>query len=112
MTDACADYRPYLAALADGEADLVPPGTAEHVQTCSDCAAELATHQLLSSKLRTAIKAPAAPLPMPPRRTLLVPLAAAAAVLAIAAGALFMTWPPTDPVASAVLVADRQPQFS
>ena len=111
MTDACSEFRPFLAALADGETALLPEGIEEHIGGCEDCAAELAAHRLLSSKLRAALPAPL-PVPMPRRRPWLAPAAAAAAVLAIAVGALVMTRPQPDLVATAVLVADRQPQYS
>lgn len=52
MIDPCALHRPYLAALADGEVDLVPEATRDHVSGCADCADEVAQHGLLGEKLR------------------------------------------------------------
>lgn len=131
MTDLHAEHRPYLAALADGERDLVPTATRAHVDGCDQCRAELEAHQLLGQRLRAAARVavssplsgegpfPAARGPLSPAsaaggvgRRLLFPLAAAAAVLAIAlGGAVVMTRPP-DPLAAAVLVASQQPEYA
>lgn len=48
----CSPHREYLAAVADGETDLVPLATLEHVKTCADCALEIYGHQILTSRLR------------------------------------------------------------
>lgn len=53
MTD-CLSHREFLAAIADGEVELVPTVTLEHVKDCPDCAREIRAHQLLSSRLREA----------------------------------------------------------
>ena len=112
--DLHADHRPYLAALADGELELVPEATRAHVAQCDQGQFEVEAHELLGNRLRAATRsaAPAAPARSGLGSRLLLPLAAAAAV-AIVAGGVFVGTRPHTPaeVASAVLVADRQPQF-
>lgn len=117
MTDVHAEHRPYLAALADGERDLVPASTRAHVEDCEQCRAELESHQLLSHKLRQAWTSPGTgevsrrSRDGGARGRLLVPLAAAAAVAIAIGGAVLATRPP-DALASAVLVASRQPEYT
>jgi hypothetical protein len=113
--DLHAEHRPYLAALADGELELVPAATRAHVAACVECGSELEAHRLLSSRLRAAARA-SAPLqlvPSAPRgRRLLLPLAAAAALVLVVGGVAFATRPQVPaPVTAAVLVAARQPQY-
>ena len=54
MSDRCATHRAYLAAVADGELELVPADSLEHVQECPDCRRELSTHRLLGERLHQA----------------------------------------------------------
>jgi hypothetical protein len=113
MTDVHATHRPFLAALADGELELVPAATREHVDECDQCHAELEAHELLGRRLRDAVRAgePAAT-GGGARSRFLVPLAAAAALVLVIAGAVLATRPSSpDPLAAAVLVASRQPQY-
>ena len=113
MSD-CGRHREFLAALADGETQLVPPATIEHVAGCVDCAAEIRAHRLLSSKLREASGRlhEAAPKRRPitiRRRSVAVIAAAAAVMLALVAGAVgwsLLSRP--DPVQAAV-TASTQP---
>lgn len=111
MTDPCAVHRPYLAAIADGELDLVPEATRDHVSTCPDCGFELRTHMLLGSRLREAALAERARIA--PRFGRLAPLAVAATLLVAVAGVELASHsaPVPLPVADAVLVADRQPAY-
>jgi hypothetical protein len=57
---ACEEHRPYLAAIADGERELVPASTVDHVRTCASCQREVDTHALLSQRLRSAVTSSAA----------------------------------------------------
>lgn len=114
MTDVHAEHRPYLAALADGEVELVPPGTRSHVEQCAECRTELEAHRLLGSRLRAAARAVGPARPAGAARVrLLLPLAAAAAV-AIVLGGIFLASRSAapDPLASAVLVADQRPEYA
>jgi hypothetical protein len=115
MTDLHAEHRPFLAAIADGELELVPAPTREHVAGCDQCHAEVEAHRLLGSRLRAAANAAEpVPLPAPPGRArLLLPLAAAAAVLLVIGGAALALRPTApDPLASAMLVASQAPEYS
>ena len=114
--DACSSHRPYLAALADGETNLVPAETVEHARDCPDCSREVAAHSLLGNRLRAAAQA------AEPRRAAgawagvggwrLFPIAVAAAVAVAIAGVELSSRAAPDPVlASAVLVANRQPEY-
>jgi hypothetical protein len=59
--NACDPHREFLAAVADGEHELVPAATLDHVKDCPDCTNEIRVHQLLTSKLRRAVEEPAHP---------------------------------------------------
>jgi len=60
--DPCAEHRPYIGALADGELELVPAPTRRHLAGCAECAAELEAHRLLTWRLQARLgEAPAAP---------------------------------------------------
>ena len=115
MIDQHAPHRPYLAALADGELELVPQATREHVEGCRECTFELQTHQLLATKLRAAAGSAAAAVPAVPlqgrRRRYFLPAAAAAALVLVAVGAQLTLRSGPDPLASAVQVANREPDF-
>jgi len=111
--DLHAEHRPYLAALADGELELVPAPTRDHVSDCDQCRSELEAHQLLGQRLRAASRA-AEPVALASRsRRFLLPLAAAAALAIVVGGAVLATRPATpDPLASAVLVANQSPEYT
>lgn len=113
MSD-CGPHREFLAALADGETELVPPATIDHVEQCADCSREIRVHRLLSSKLREASEQlnGAAPKRRPTtirRGRFGVIGAAAAVVLAVVSAAVgwsLLSRP--DPVQAAV-TASSQP---
>jgi hypothetical protein len=110
----CGPHREYLAALADGETELVPRATIDHIEQCADCSREIRVHRLLSSRLREAENQlnGAAPKrkPITIRRGRFGVIAAAAAVaVAVVAGAAgwsLLSRP--DPVQAAV-TASSQP---
>ena len=110
----CSTHREFLAAIADGETALVPPGTLDHVNHCVDCAREVRAHQLLASRLRQAGEHLAEA--EPKRRSISLaggrlPVIAAGVAGAILLGAAgigwFALWRP-DPVLAAV-TASSQP---
>ena len=104
---ACAPHRQFLAAIADGETALVPPATLEHVKDCAECAEEIRTHQLVTSRLRqaTALPEEAAPerrrISLVPRRLVTVAAAVAAAVVIAGTGFGLYALSRPDPVQGA-----------
>jgi hypothetical protein len=114
MTD-CAPHREFLAAIADGETELVPAATLEHVEQCVDCTGEIRSHQLLSARLREAgprleLAAPAVrtgALVVGRRRFIAAAAAGSVAIAAVAAAGWFGLSRP-DPV-QAALNASAQP---
>ena len=112
----CALHREYLGALADGETDLVPAATLEHLKQCRDCAAEIQAHRLLAAKLREALThvngAPSRHLPASTGRRRIGLVAGVAAVLAVAVVAagwsLFLR---PDPVEAAVFASSQPLQI-
>jgi hypothetical protein len=111
---ACAPHREFLAAIADGETDLVPAATLEHVKTCQDCTREIRTHQMLTSRLRESIeldgeattrRLPVGRLPVGLRA---IAAAVAAAILVAGAGVGWYVLSRPDPVQAAV-TASSQP---
>ena len=111
---ACARHREFLAAIADGETELVPAATLEHVNDCADCARDLRAHQLLTSKLRhvSDLEVEAAPgrrrIALPWGRLRVVTAGAAATILLAAGGAGWLVLSRPDPVQAAV-IASTQP---
>src|SRR5215472_12652028 len=112
----CAPHREFLAAIADGETELVPAATLAHVETCPDCAREIRAHRLLASRLRQA--SPQLAEPVPARRVGVVTagrvrgIAAAAATLLVTAAGLgwfYLSHP--DPVQAAVNASSQPVQF-
>jgi hypothetical protein len=108
----CAQHRPYLSAIADGEVRLVPASTLAHVRECRACGHEVETHSLLTARLREAV-APAAGRSGPGLRR---PWAAAAVatllVAAMVAG--LATWRGLggqDQVLTVASAAQGPPQF-
>jgi hypothetical protein len=81
----CAPHRPYLAAIADGELDLVPASTLAHVRNCQACGREIGDHSLLTDRLRLAV-APARGRRAPALRRPVVAAVAALLVAVTAAG--------------------------
>jgi hypothetical protein len=117
MLDDCREHRPYLGTLADGELDLVPERTREHVGHCEACANEVAAHGLVSEKLRSALLGPAdigtaSSAPRFSRRRRVAMLGTAAAVAAVAVGAgttTLVTSRGSDPIAAAVTASHQSP---
>jgi len=110
----CREHRPYLAAIADGELELVPAATLTHVADCPDCAEEADTHRLLGARLRASVNADRLPTQRRGRRSWPVRLGAAAAVVMALAGAAagWHAYTGEDRVAAAVAVASGQAQYS
>lgn len=110
---ACAPHRDFLAAIADGETELVPAATLDHMQGCSDCAREIRAHQLLTSKLRQAStldeRAPGRiPISWLPGRLPSIAAGVAASIIVATAGAGWFVLSRPDPVLAAV-IASSQP---
>jgi hypothetical protein len=103
-----------LAAIADGETELVPVATIEHVQQCADCAREIRAHQLTTSRLRQAgdLVLEAAPrrraISWLPRRLPAIAAGVAGAILIATAGVGWLVLSRPDPVEAAV-TASSQP---
>ena len=108
----CEQHRPYLAAFADGEAELVPAATLTHVGDCPGCAEEAHTHRLLGARLRAGVNVDRLRTPRWGGRCWPVRLGAAAAVMMALAGAAagWQAYTGEDRVAAAVAVASEQPQ--
>lgn len=129
MSDRCAPHRPYIGAIADQELELVPPEAREHVQECVICRQEVATHQLLNRRVRSAAqeKDPVAPraqrrlpilrLPVPPWQvpfaSIRLRLAAALALVLIVAAGTLVWHARTSPdlAGTAVSMASGGPQL-
>ena len=109
----CKEHRPFLAALADGETELVPAATLTHVADCPDCAEEADTHRLLGARLSASVNADRLPIPRRGRRSWPVRLGAVAAVVIALAGAAagWHAYTGEDRVAAAAAVAWDQPQY-
>jgi hypothetical protein len=110
----CAPHREFLAAIADGETELIPAATLDHVQGCADCAREIRSHQLITSRLRQAgdLVLEAAPRPRAiswlPRRFPAIAAGVAGAILVATAGLGWLVLSRPDPVLAAV-TASSQP---
>ena len=110
----CTPHREFLAALADGETELVPRETLAHVQDCADCASEIQAHRLLTRKLRQAgdrlvessLGRPR--LPVVPSGIHAIAVGIAGAMLVATAGAGWFLLSRPDPVQAAV-AASAQP---
>ena len=113
MKPGCAPHREFLAAIADGEAELVPAATLEHVEQCADCADEIRAHRLLTTRLRQAgglleVAPPRRrPISFPGRLGVIAAGVVAAIVLATGGVGWFVLSRP-DPVQAAV-TASTQP---
>lgn len=113
----CAPHREFLAAIADGETELVPAATLDHVQGCADCAREIRTHQLITSRLRLAGESLVEDSPrriavswLPGRFAAMAVGVAAAIIVATAGGGWFLLSRP-DPVLAAVTAASQPLQI-
>ena len=114
---ACAPHREFLAAIADGETQLVPAETLDHVTECADCRQEVRTQQLLTFRLRQAVEqleerahAPRAT-PLITRRTRVAAAGVAGAILIVAAGIAWFGASRPDPVQAAVSAAAQPMQL-
>jgi hypothetical protein len=111
---ACTPHREFLAAVADGETELVPAVTLDHIRDCADCTSEIEAHQLLTTKLRQAAeetgREPAGPRPRltTSERLRVVAAGAAVAILVSAAGVTWSVLSRPDPVQAAA-VASSEP---
>ncbi len=83
----CEQHRPYLAALADGETELVPAATSTHVAHCRDCSEEVQTHRLLGAHMRASVNEDQLRVRPRTRRGGLAGLGGAAVVVIAVAGA-------------------------
>ena len=114
---ACVLHREYLGAIADGETDLVPAATIEHMEHCADCSREVQAHRLLTSRLREASEdlkgTHQQRMPFSTRRSRFGVIAAAAAVVlalaAVAAGWTVFARP--DPLQAAVAASSHPLQI-
>lgn len=110
----CAPHREFLAAIADGETELVPSATDNHVKSCAECAREIRSHRLLTSRLRQAgeLVLEAAPrqraVSWLPRRITMIAASVAGAILIATAGVGWLVLSRPDPVLAAV-TASSQP---
>lgn len=110
----CSPHRQFLAAIADGETDLVPPATLDHVRSCSDCTREIRSHQVLASHLREASELLREPLPagrsisFPPRRIGVIAASIAGVILVAGTGVGWFVLSHPDP-AEAAITASSQP---
>jgi hypothetical protein len=120
MGVSCVDHTAYLAAIADGETELVPASTLAHVAACPTCRGELETHHLMSSRLREALAADGArPRRTPPaatrrsRRRLVAAGTAVAVIVAVAlsVGPFAQIWRGPDQVLAAASVAQGPPAY-
>ncbi len=115
--NACTPHREFLAAVADGETELVPPATLTHIETCPDCAHEIRAQRVLTSRLREASQRLEAGASTPRQGALTVgrlrgiAAAVAAAILVAAAGVWWFTLAHPDPVQAAVNVSSQPVQF-
>jgi hypothetical protein len=113
----CATHREFLGALADGEKELVPAATIEHVEHCAECSREVQAHRLLGFRLREASEhlegADMRPLPASTgRRRIALVAAGTAAMLVIAvAAAGWSAFSRPDPVQAAVMASSQPLQI-
>ena len=109
----CAPHREFLAAIADGETELVPAATLDHVQGCADCAREIRAHLMITSKLRASeLVVEGAPRRIPiyrsQRRLAAIGAGVAVAIIVATAGVGWLVLSRPDPVLAAV-TASSQP---
>jgi hypothetical protein len=114
--NACAPHREFLAAVADGETELVPVATLDHVKDCADCTNEIRGHQLLTSKLRRAAEERKQAHPEPRLVSLIqgrlrVIAAGVAVASLVAAGVTWSVFSRPDPVQAAVTASSEPLQI-
>ncbi len=113
--NACAPHREFLAAVADGETELVPAATLDHVKDCADCTNEIRVHQLLTSKLRRAAEDLAHPerrlVSVTKGRLRMIAAGVAVATLVAAAGVSWSVFSRPDPIQAAVTASSEPLQI-
>jgi len=113
--NACAPHREFLAAVADGETELVPAATLDHVKDCADCTNEIRVHQLLTSKLRRAAEEPAHPerrlVSVTKGRLRMIAAGVAVATLVAAAGVSWSVFSRPDAIQAAVTASSEPLQI-
>jgi len=115
--NACAPHREYLAAVADGETELVPAATRDHIKDCADCTNEIRAHQLLTSKLRLAANEPEQAHPerrlvsLTRGRLRMIAAGVAFATLVAAVGVSWSVFSRPDPVQAAVTASSEPLQI-
>jgi hypothetical protein len=103
--------------VADGETELVPAATLDHVKDCADCANEIRAHHLLTSKLRQAAEEPEQAHPvrrlvfLTRGRLRLIAAGVAVATLVAAAGVSWSVLSRPDPVQAAVTASSEPLQI-
>ena len=113
---ACATHREYLAAVADGETDLIPLATLEHVKTCADCTRAIRAHRVLTVKLKAADGLAETPshqrFTVPAlSRIRIIAAAVAALVLVGAVGTAWFVFTRPDPIQAAVNASSQTLQI-
>jgi hypothetical protein len=113
---ACSPHREFLAAVADGETELVPTVTFDHITGCADCRREIRAHQLLTAKLRAGEQLEQATsgrrrIPVIAGRLRLIAAGAAVAIMVAAAGVGWSVLSRPDPVQAAVSAASEPLQI-
>jgi len=114
--NACARHREYLGAVADGEIELVPAATLDHIKDCADCTSEIRVHELLTSKLRRAADEPEQAhrkrlVSLTRGRLRVIAAGVAVATLVAAAGVTWSVVSRPDPVQAAVTASSEPLQI-
>jgi len=114
--NACAPHREYLGAVADGEIELVPAATLDHIKDCADCTSEIRAHQLLTSKLRRAADEPEQAyrkrlVSLTRGRLRIIAAGVAVATVVAAAGVTWSVVSRPDPVQAAVTASSEPLQI-
>lgn len=113
----CMAHREYLAAVADGETDLVPQATLDHFRDCADCQRQIRAHQLVTSRLRQALETPEVavarhkPVWTLPARLPLIAAAVVVVILVAGAGVGWSVLTHPDPVQAALSASTQQLQI-
>lgn len=113
----CTPHQEFLAAVADGETELVPKATLDHVNSCPDCKRQIRTHQVLTSRLQQAAEhmdetiPRRLPFPRLSARFRVIAAGLAAAIVVAAAGVGWLTLSRPDPVQAAVSASSQPLQI-
>jgi len=112
MAVSCEQHRPYLAAVADNELEVVPASTLAHVRACPTCRREVETHSLLSARLQEAAAAGSSLTGAGRRRLWAAAAMATLLIAALIAGLAGWRGPGgQDQVLAAASAAQGPPQF-